>query len=322
MASEKLSESNNDEEINTIKLQKLELLKIIPRYELELLARKYGIRRSGVSIEELRKIIAEIVPYEKIEEIYTRYEDAGNVTIHLFKFKKENVSNLSNEDYLLEVLKRYKMEDRFRKRVEIKPTSEPKIVLIDLVDGRIKIKLEAKGPLIIRRDADTRKIIKFSPLISSVAFIHTDTGLVEIRVRERKHAKKVCEKLAEIFNRGEEYESISFSDDELEKIIEWAHTLRNATIKPLHGRISSLRITAARGSDLRDDEIFDKIGEIIGEYSRSGVYIQYIHQFADGRELRVGFQINSLQGKIFFKSYVSEEVIMYVLSKIKEIKGL
>lgn len=322
MAPEEASDSNNDEETNTAMLQKLELLKIIPGYELELLAREYGIRRSGVSIEELRKMIAEVVPYEKIEEIYTRYEDAGNVTIHLFKFRKENVGNLSNEDSLLEMLKRYKMEDRFKKRVKIKLTSEPKIVFIDLVDGRIKIKLEAKGSLIIKRDADTRKIIKFSPLVSSVAFIHTDTGLVEIRVRERKYAKKVCEKLAEIFNNGEECEPISLSDDELEKIIEWAHTLRNATIKPLQGRISSLRVTAARDSDLREEKVLDKIGELVGDYTKSGVYVQYNHQFSNGRELRVGFQINSIQGKIFFKSYVSEEVITHVLSKIKEIKGL
>jgi len=302
--------------------RKLEMLSYIRRRDvLEDLAQKYNLPKSG-DIEELRKRLAETVPLEKIEEIYEKFEDAGNVTIHLFRFNRDHIINLKDDNKLLELLKDSGLEDVFRKKKDVKLTSESQIVFIDTINGKIKIKLEARGETITKRDAETRKIISFSPLISSVAFIHTDSGLVEVRVRNRRYAKRICDKLAEIFNNREDYQQIDFNEEELEEIITWTTTLRNATIKPLSGTISSLRITAAQGSDLRNEEKYREIEKIIGDSIRTGVYVQYEHTFFDNKKLRVGFQINSQQGKIFFKSYVNEEVIDYVLSKIKEIKGL
>jgi hypothetical protein len=42
----------------------------------------------------------------------------------------------------------------------------------------------------------------------------------------------------------------------------------------------------------------------------------------DGKIRNIGFQINTNQGKLYFKTKSSEREIDYVLQKIKEIKGL
>ena len=297
------------------------MLSYIPKFFLIDLARKYGIP-SSIKISELREKLAEKASIEEIEEIYEKFEDAGNVTIYLFKFDKENVEGLSDPKTLFGFLKNRGMENVFKKKRHLKLTSEPQIVFVDVINSKIKVKLEAKGDPIIRRDAESRRIISFSPLITSTAFIHTDSGLVEVRIRNRRYARKICEKLSEIFNGGKDCNQIKFDEKELKEIIKWAETLRNATIKPLSGAISSLRITAAQGSDLRNEEKYKEIEKIIGESIRTGVYIQYVHEFGENKILKVGFQINSQEGKIFFKTRVNEEVVDYVLSKIKEIKGL
>lgn len=301
--------------------RKLEMLFHIPRYLLEDLAQKYKLPKSG-KIDELRKRLYEKVPLEEIEEIYEKFEDAGNVTIHLFKFDKSYLVDLENNDQLLMFLKNVRMESIFKKRREIKLTSEPQLIFIDKKAGKIKIRLEARGKVITRRHAETREVISFPQLISGVAFIHTDSGLVEIRIRNREYARRICNKLAEIFNNGKNFEHLNFNEKELERIIKWAKTLRNVTIKPLSGRISSLRITAAQESDLRSEEKYKEIEETIGENIKTGIYVQYVHSLNDNRKLKIGFQINSQQGKIFFKTYVNEEVVDYVLSKIKEVKKL
>jgi len=304
-----------------VRKKKLEMLRHIPGYVLKDLAEKHGLPKYG-KVEELRERVAESISLEEIEDIYERFEDAGNVTIHLFKFDKSSVSKLRNESELNSLLKDHGLEDRFGKKKDIKLTSKPQIVLVELTsESKIKVKLEAKGETITKRNAETREIISFPPLVSSTALIHTDTGLVEVGARGRSLARYICDELARIFNDGREYQGLNFDEHDLEKIVDWAATLRNVTIKPLSGRISSLRITAAKDSDLRNEEIYRERERYIGECIRTGIYIQY-EWSSGGKGQKVGLQINSRQGKIFFKSWVSEEVIDDVLSRIKEIKGL
>jgi len=301
--------------------RKFELLQFIPRFALEELAEKHGVKKSG-STEDLRKRLAEVVKYEVVEDVYEKFEDAGNVTIHLFKFDKGNVSRLRDESVLRGLLREYGMEDVFKSRKEFKVTETPRIVFIDYADKdkeKIKIKLEFRGPFVVRRDADTRKLIKFSPLLHGVVVIHVDSGLVEARIRSRKFATLICEKVSEYFNNGS-YEFVDFSEEEVEEIIKWGKTLRNAILKPLGGGISSLRLTASKGSDLRHERAYREVDKLVGECMRTGIYIQFDYKY-DEKVRTVGFQINTRYGKIFFKTYVSEEEIDYVLSKIKEIKG-
>jgi len=300
--------------------KKLNLLKHIPSYRLKNLAEEFGIPKSG-HIEILRRKIAEEVKYMEIEEIYEEYEEAGNVSIYLFQFKRKNLLGLNQEENLRLILKKYDYDNIFESQVKIKVTSIPQLVIIGYANKnktKIKVRLEFKGKEIIERNAETREVIRFPPLIHTTAIIHLD-GLVEIRTRSRRFADQICKMISKYFNEGS-YESIIFNEDEIEELINWVKTFRNATIKPLSGGISSLRMTASIDSDLRNEKLYKNREELIGASIRTGVYLKF--DFIFNKEDRsIGFQINSGQGKIFFKTAVSEEEIDYVLSKVKEIKG-
>ena len=63
------------------------MLSYIPRI-FQMIQQKYELPKyKSMNVNELRERLAEIVPIEEIEELYERFADAGNVTIHLFKFK-------------------------------------------------------------------------------------------------------------------------------------------------------------------------------------------------------------------------------------------
>ena len=299
--------------------KKIELLEEIPRYKLDEIAENNDIKKS-LNIRELRKKIAEILLYKKIEEIYEDYMDAGNATIHLFKFKKSNLEGLKEEGNLNKLLKENEIEEFFKNRRVIDLTSSPQIVLIEYKNkekSKIRVVLEFKGFQIRTRRADTRDILVYNPLITIKTIIHLD-ALVEIRTRKRDHAKNVLNIIANIFN-NDMYEEIKFSEEDLENIIKWAKTFRNTIIKPLSGNISSLRMTAKQGSDLRNIDLYNKRDEFIGPNIKTGIYLQFEY---GTKNRKIGFQINSNQGKLFFKSMVGEEEINFVLSKIKEIKGI
>jgi len=302
---------------------KLELLYYIPTDMLIELAEKNGIPKYGKK-EELIKRLAESekISYEIIEEIYEEFEDAGNITIHLFQFISNNLVRLKQEKNLIALLKKVNLLDTFNTKKEIKVTSKPEIVQIKYVDNneKIKVRLEFRGKEIIKRDAETKKVIHFHPLIYTLVVIHLKDGLVEVRTRNRDFAKITCERISEIFSDGK-YTEIKFNENEIETIINWARTFRNATIKPLSGGISSLRMTASRNSDLRNEGLYAKREKIIGECIRTGVYLQFDFE-RDGKIRNIGFQINTNQGKLYFKTKSSEKEIDYVLQKIKEIKGL
>lgn len=299
--------------------KKIELLEEIPRYRLDEIAENNDIKKS-LNIRELRAKIAEILLYKKIEDIYEDFIDAGNATIHLFKFKKSNLEDLKEEGNLIKLLKENDIEEVFGNRRVIDLTSSPQIVLIGYKNkekSKIRIVLEFKGFQIRTRIADTREILVYNPLITIKAIIHTD-GVVEIRTRKRDHAKHVISMISTIFN-NDIYDQITFSEEDLENFIEWAKTFRNTIIKPLSGNISSLRMTAKQGSDLRKIDLYNKRDEVIGPNIKTGIYLQFEY---GTKNRKVGFQVNSIQGKLFFKSMIGEEEINFVLSKIKEVKGI
>lgn len=300
--------------------KKLELLECIPTYRLRKLAEDNGIAKSG-NIQELKKRIAENVNFLIIEEIFEEYEDAGNISIFLFEYNKNNLLDLNQRTKLQALLKKHGIEHLFESKLKIKVTSIPKLVFIGYANkdkNKIKIRLEFKDKEIKTRDADTRRLIKFSPLISTIVIIHLD-GLVEVRIRKRRFAEQTCKKISEYFNNGH-YESVIFNEADIEKIINWAKIFRNAIIKPLSGDISSLRMTARTDSDLRKVELYTNRERIIGESIKTGVYLKF--DIKSNKKIRtIGFQINLYQGKIFFKTTVNEKEIDHVLSKIKEIKG-
>lgn len=287
---------------------KEKMLSVIPKYLLDELASKYGISKYK-PINELRNELAKCAILDEIIELYEKFKDAGNTTIYLYKFN--NVDFSSIQQSLNNLVRNFKST----KRNVL--THEPQLTFLEEQNNKYKLRFESKGETKYLIDAKTRKLISIDPLISSVVLIYNKTHIIEIRTRSKRYANVIHNKLNDL---GINCEKIVFNENDLDKIIKWADTLRNATIKPLSGTISSLRITAASNRDLRNENSYHKITDIIGSSIRTGIYIQYNHTLSNNKMLKVGFQINSRDGKIFFKSYVSEEVIEYVLSEIAKLK--
>ena len=287
---------------------KIKLLKQIPGDGLLELAKNNEIEvPNQYKAEELRETIAENVNFDVISSVYKEFKDAGNTTIHLFKFpmliklkkqdiiNKLNKNNPKNKDFSITKIENLKKENK------------------------IKIRIRAKGKEISEIDAETDEIVTFKPMIQILAILNLNDGFVEIRTRQRKFATQTAVTLSKALDKLQ-YEDISFDEVEIEQLIELSKTFRNATIKPLDGGISSLRMTATQKSDLNDEKIYNDRTKIIGENVRTGVYLQFnIDRKDDVR--KIGCQFNANEGKIYFQTRVRETEINYVLQHIKNIKN-
>lgn len=296
---------------------KLDILKKIPGDGLLELANKHGIEISNKNNNEImRKEIAENLKIKDINSIYKEFKDAGNVTIHLFEFPKFSLldPNIENEKQeIIDLIKKIKPNNN---------SNEIKIMKIQIIprEDKLKIWINTKGKEISEIDSETNKLIEFIPLIQIVAVIHLKDGLVEIRTREREIAKLTIAEFSNLF--GIPYNNISFDEDNLEKMVNWASTFRNATMKPLSGGISSIRMTANQNSDLNTENLYIERDSIIGESFRTGIYLQFDINRAEDDIRKIGFQINAKHGKIFFQTITRESEIDTVLTQIKRVKNV
>ena len=252
-----------------------------------------------------------------LDELYPQYENAGNVSTHLFQLNDSRISRDLNVEDLKDILEENDLIDAFQQRIPIQLIYVPQPVYFNYVDrngGRIYTRYEYLGRPEILRDPSTRRLVRLNPLKTAFSCLHVSDGLFEVRTRSRDVAYAVARALRKVF--GGQYRDLSFSRDQLGQWIDWALTLRNARFKPIAGVLSTLWMTARRELDLRDEEMFKEWwsrGEPL-----TGVYIRF--EYSKGRLL--GFSINARRGSIYFKSYASEDEIEFVLKKAKEILGI
>lgn len=309
------------------KEEKINLLKSIPGDGLIELAEMNEISKN-LKNKELIEIIADVVNYDCIENVYKEFEDAGKSTINLFQFLgiSEFKENKNLEKLILELNKLTEKDSN--------ALSEFRVADVKILENKkLKINLESKGKKIKEINAETKEIVDFYPLVKILIIIHLNDGLVEVRTRDHPLANLTCAELAKIMRKVKNeinenkqdvnliYSKLDFNEEDLDEIIEWASKFRNATMKSLSGGISSLRMTASENSDLRDETLYSQRDDILGDCERTGIYVQFDSEINECNR-KIGFQINAKQGKLHFKTQSREIEIDTVLEKIKEVKGL
>jgi len=274
-------------------------------------ARKYKNKfklRVFNSKEKLISQILEKVPKKIIiQELYSLYGEAGNITVHLFRVKNSMLNNISSQTELSELLKNSNLT------LEGDISESPNPVKIEFIDNKIRMRFEFLGEPITYLDPLTRIIQTVKPLRTSFLVMNPKNGIAGVRVSERKYALEMIKLLTKYF--GGEYEKIHFTREDIAKWIDQALTLRNVRFKPIVD-ISTLYMSAKVEKDLRDSETFKQWWnkrERVG-----GIYIQFNYR---GNE-KIGFGINAWDGKIMFRTFVGEEEIEYVINQACKILGI
>jgi len=288
--------------------EKKEMLKDLPIRILKSIVSQHELSPSG-SKEDLIEKVAREVSFDEIFSYYQQYLDGGKVTCHLFYAKgiKDIFKEVKSKKDIIRTLESYGYAPQ--EEVSEKPT----LVGVEfLKSGWIKLKYEYPGVPIKYRDISDKKIKTMVPLFSAIVKFSVSMDIIEIRTRNRKIAKMIFRDI--IRNLKLTGDSIEFTDKQILEWVEWAKTLRNARVKPLTEGLSSVSLTAEKNTDLRVHSEFKKW---IEKGKLRGVIIQF-----DYKEYTLAIQINAAEGKIFFRSFVGEEEIEFVISQASRIAGL
>jgi len=275
--------------------------------------KRFGLRCSVARPELIRQVV-DRVPIDVVEELYAQYEDAGNVTTFLYGHAGGLLNKVRNIQDLNHILMRVGLGSQFRHQEKVKLKQYPQPVFFDVLSAgkrRIKTRFEYVGESMPYRDPETRELKVISPLRTVVSVLHLASGFLEVRTRDQATSTRTIRVLYRLF--GGRFKKLKFSRQHLGQWIEWAKTLRNARFRPLTGVLSSLWMTARRDLDLRQEKTFREWwtrGEPV-----SGIYVQFEHR----RGQVVGFGINAQLGKLFFRSFASEDVITLVVAEAERI---
>jgi len=258
-------------------------------------SKDYGLKVYARRSELVSQILAKVPEEVLIKELYMKYEQAGNTTVHLFKLEGINVK---------------KITDLISPRTELSEVP----IIVDMMwinNTKLMIRFEYVEPILVVNEEYQLEVR--NKLQVAFAIMHVLDNFVEVRTRSRNTALWIIRMLAKHMNSS--YEPLRFSRDQIGSWVDWAKTLRNARFKPIRSALSTVSLTAREEYDLREIEEFEewwKKEERVG-----GIYIKA--EIPTGEEL--GFGINAEYGKIMFKTFASEEEIQYVIKKAKQILG-
>lgn len=294
-----------------------EIYATIPLNVLKSICREINISVSGKNKIDIARILVESLGSSKALRVLDEFRYAGRRAVSWFKVSSHHADNLFTVKTIREKLIASCGENPFSEMLKPKLSDEPKIVFAK-VFSKEKVLCQfahiEKRMLIIDyefKEVDETVFISSCIRLSSLFF--------EFRISSER-AKKIAPLLSKYLTLTMPTK-IELTDTELNQLIDKLYG-RLVIIKKKHlsGDFDTTEVVAApRVRDLRNSNQFKQDGYSGLPTRKEVILFPFTFQ---GTTEDIKVQVNPVTGSFWFRSYVREQVIDYVFSKVKEVKGL
>ncbi len=304
-------------------------------YRLSMLTNKHLVEINhryqiveGNDVEDIRRAFLDL-PGDKVNEILAEYAEAGSITCYIYvldddasSFIKKDSQKITNE-----------------LRATIQPISDARPIVINearhlprfneiWIDA---ISLSGKYSYYKFFDEHNKKKpveLQKRRIVENIAVrLNIEHGFLVVRTSDNVLADKVKTIVMSIV--GGTADRLHFSNEDVNSILQWAASIRGANFR-LEREVSAISMTAGRDkvsgaihslAEAGDFHRYREEGELVSVYihiqpGKEGAHIPDEDEKPQPDEDYIGFRINFLGGKIYFKTALSETEIR---EKVKEV---
>jgi len=249
---------------------------------------------------------------EALEEIVMEYGDAGKPIVFLFTCEDETPS-LEELTKKSDALLSFEPES---KTLESMPYFDEAYVHEPTGTFRVRFHYIKGRVFLLDKTVEIReeRVAHYGVLI-----LRPNKTVFEVRARHKGVASKAAIRAAAVLGIEKPPYPPDFRKKEIiEKFLNWIRSLNNARIGfSVRETVSSLSMSARRGSDLRTDEDFRKYLEY--GMLKGGHATAYGQRVVKGQPRNVNFRIFFRDCRIYFTRFSYEDDIEYVVDALEEI---